>query len=312
MISIRKSLKIFNPEILAKNLQLLNFQAQEHFYYLTKPHLPDPIFIVGCSRSGTTITFETIRQSPKLLSFPYEIPQFWHSLFGPWDNHWESEVATANDATHLHRNKAFAYFYARLGSGQVLDKSCINILRIPYLYELFPKAKFIYIHRDGRDNINSLMEGWRHNNHFGLSKLLGKIPVDIQINNNEFNDWHFFLPPDWQKYNNASLEDVCAHQWISANQLALAAKESIPRKQWIQIKYENIFESPVDMFGEVFERLNLPFTEALKRHCANLNQHPTSIVNGLPQKEKWKNRNKDAIERILPRIEPVMKTLGYY
>lgn len=312
MITIEKAAKLFKPEIVGKNLKLAKYRAKEHFYHIAKLNFPDPIFIVGCSRAGTTITFESIRQSTELLSFPYEIPQFWHSLFGPWNNHWNSEVATTGDAVPGHRDQAFAYFYARLGKGLVLDKSCINILRIPYLHALFPKAKFIYIHRDGRDNINSLIEGWRHNDHFGLSKLLGKIPADIRINNGEFNDWHFFLPPDWQSYNDATLEEVCAHQWLSANRLALDAKESIPNEQWIQIKYENIFESPVEMFGEVFERLNIPFTDALKTHCANLNQHPTSIVNGLPKKEKWKSRNKDAIERILPKIEPLMKTLGYY
>lgn len=303
--------KLSDQEIVLKNVKAIYYRIQEFNYYLLHPDMPDPIFIVGCSRAGTTVTFETIRKSPELLSFPYEIPQFWHKLFAPWHNDWASEVASANDAQPQHRDAVFAYFYARLGKGWVLDKSCINILRIPYLRELFPNATFIYIYRDGRDNVNSLIEGWRQNYHFGLSKLLGKIPADIQINNGEFNDWCFFLPPGWRDYNHAPLEDVCAYQWVTANSLALEAKKIIPKEKWIQIRYEDIFDTPVEMFQKVFDRLEIQFTDEIKAHCANLNKRPTSIVKGLPKKEKWKSQNSEAVERILPKIDSMMKELGY-
>lgn len=308
---ISKLHKIFDSEIVWKNLVELKYQGKEKLYRAAKLNMPDPIFIVGCSRAGTTVTFETIRQSTELLSFPYEIPQFWHRLFGPWDNNWDSEVATSKNARPEHRDKTLAYFYARLGKGQVLDKSCINILRTSYLFTLFPNAKFIYIQRDGRDNISSLMDGWQYNNHFNLKPLLGEIPASIQIDNANFNDWCFFLPPKWRDYNQSPLEEVCAHQWITANQMALDAKIFIPQKNWITIRYEDLFETPVDMFQAVFDQFDLPFTDKIKSHCAQLNKRPTSIVKGLPKQEKWKTQNPEAIERILPKIEPMMKKLGY-
>ena len=303
--------KILNYEFIQKNLVELNYQARENFYHLTHPTMPDPVFIIGCSRAGTTVSFETIRTSPDLISFPYEIPQFWHSLVGPWDNCWASEAALTSDAQPNHRDKALAHFYARLGKGLVLDKSCINVMRIPYLHALFPNAYFIYIQRDGRDNISSLMEGWRQQGRFDLQQYLGKLPDTVQINQGEFNDWCFFLPPGWRNYNSTTLEEVCAYQWITANQMALEAKTLIPKDKWIHIRYEDIFDNPVEMFRHVFERLQLPFSEELNRRCATLNKRPTSIVNGPPKKEKWKTQNPDAIEKILPKIEPLMKTLGY-
>jgi hypothetical protein len=132
--------KIFDREFIAKNVAECNYQAREHIYQLIHPDMPDPVFIIGCSRAGTTVTFETIRSSTDLNSFPYEIPQFWHSLVGPWDDNWHSEAATHNDAQPEHRDKALAYFYARLGKGLMLDKSCINVMRISYLHSLFPNA----------------------------------------------------------------------------------------------------------------------------------------------------------------------------
>ena len=65
------------------------------------------------------------------------------------------------------------------------------------------------------------------------------------------------------------------------------------------------------MFREVFDHLELPFDEAIRRHCATLDTRPTSIVGGAPKKEKWKERHAAKIERILPRIRPLMVELGY-
>jgi len=304
--------KLLDAQVRAKNLLELRRAAKGMVWTLTRPSMPDPVFVVGCSRSGTTITFETLQASGAYLSFGFEIPQLWNGLCGPHTNAWQSEAATADDARPKHRDAALRFFYQRLGAGQVLDKTCINTLRILYLHRLFPHAKFVFIHRDGRDNVSSMMDGWRHgrtDGGFGLEKFFGPSPEPVAINGGEFREWHFFLPPGWREYNRASLEEVCAFQWTSANRLALEAKAGIPPALWIELRYEDLFERPVEMFRGLFERLELPFTEAMRAHCANL--QPTSIVRGAPKKEKWKEHNREAIERILPAIAPMMQRLGY-
>jgi hypothetical protein len=193
----------------------------------------------------------------------------------------------------------------------VLDKTCINVMRVPYLHALFPNARFVYIHRDGRDNISSLMDGWLHDGHFALGKLLGPFPCAVNIDGGAFHEWSFFLPPGWRDYNDAPLEEVCALQWLTANRLAIDASQQIPREQWIRLRYEDIFDRPLEMFRDVFERLDLPFDDAIRRRCATLDAQPTSIVKGAPKKEKWKAQHAAKIERILPRIRPLMVELGY-
>jgi len=306
--------KLLDPEIRRKNLDALHWRARESFWKLTQPAMPDPVFVIGCSRSGTTVTFETLAASDNFLHFDYELPQFWNSLYGPLNNNWESEAAGPEHARPEHRNHALAYFYARLGAGPILDKTCINTMRVGYLHALFPKSKFVFIQRDGRDNISSMIDGWRlgrTDGGFALTPFFGPFPVPVAINGGEFREWHFFLPPGWRDYNRASLEEVCAYQWISANRLALEAAKHLPSDQWIQMRYEDIFERPVNMFRDVFERLDLPFTERMRNHCANLVSRPTSVVKGKPQMQKWKEHNPEAIERILPIISPMMRELGY-
>ena len=143
--------KLLDPEIRAKNLREVKYILKGLQWDLTRPLSPDPVFVVGCSRSGTTVSYETIAAAPGLLSFGYEIPQYWNNLWGPKKNGWHSEAAYAEDARPEHRDAAMRYFYQRLGRGRVLDKTCINVMRVPYLYTLFPDAKFVFIHRDGRD-----------------------------------------------------------------------------------------------------------------------------------------------------------------
>jgi hypothetical protein len=312
MQQIRRLYKLADADVRAKNILELKRNLRGLVWRVTRPQVPDPVFVIGCSRSGTTITFETIAASGAFLNFDYEIPQFWNSLHGPHTNGWESEAAGPEHARVAHRDAALRFFYQRLGAGPVLDKTCINTLRVAYLQRLFPQARYVFIHRDGRDNVSSMMDGWRHgrtDGGFGLEKFFGPSPEPVSINGGEFREWHFFLPPGWRAFNRASLEEVCAFQWTSANQLALDAKQAIPSEQWIELRYEDLFERPVEMFKELFERLGLPFGEEMRARCADL--RPTSIVRGAPKKEKWKEHNREGIERILPVIAPMQQRLGY-
>lgn len=311
MASLRNVHKLRDPEIRAKNLRALKVAARGIYWDLARARLRDPVFVVGCSRSGTTVTYETISASPELRSLGHEIPEFWDSLWGPAHNGWESEAAGAEHARPEHRDAVQRYFFQRLGRGRIIDKTCINVMRVPYLHRLFPEARFVYIHRDGRDNVSSMMDGWLHDGHFALAKSLGPFPCAVNIEGGRFKEWSFFLPPGWRDYNNARLEEVCAYQWLTANRMALDAARTIPPTQWIQLRYEDVFDRPVDMFRAVFERLELEFDDAAQSRCATLNLRPTSIVKGAPKKQKWKEHHPAAIERILPMINPLLAELGY-
>lgn len=311
---MNKLRKLLDPEIRAKNLRALGHSARGLAWDIVRPPQPDPVFLVGCSRSGTTVTYETLAASNALLKFGYELPDFWDALYGPLNNGWESEAAGVAQARPEHRRAALRFFYQRLGAGRVLDKTCINTLRLPYLYKLFPQARFVFIQRDGRDNISSMIDGWRHGRSdggFGLEHFFGPFPEPVAIHNGEFKEWHFFLPPGWRDYNRASLEQVCAFQWISANRLALQAKQEIPAAQWVHLRYEDLFERPVEMFEQAFAQLDLPFTPEIRTRCGSLGKRPTSIVKGAPKRQKWREHNPEAIERILPMIRPLMLEMGY-
>src|SRR2546430_6994053 len=101
MPNLRNLHKLLDSEIRAKNLRAMRFAARGLYWDLVRSQAKDPVFVVGCSRSGTTVTYETIALSPQLLSFGHEIPEFWDSLWGPRHNGWESEARSEEHTSEL-------------------------------------------------------------------------------------------------------------------------------------------------------------------------------------------------------------------
>ena len=76
MSRLRNLHKLLDPEIRAKNLRALRWELRGLWWSATRPVVPDPVFVVGCSRSGTTVTYETLAAAPEFLSFGWEIQQY--------------------------------------------------------------------------------------------------------------------------------------------------------------------------------------------------------------------------------------------
>jgi Sulfotransferase family len=309
--NLSRAWKLLDKDVRSKNALAAKLWLREQLYLMRRPRLPDPVFVVGCCRAGTSLVHETLALAHGLASLGYSTPEFWDSLFGPHSNGWESEAASARDARPEHRDRAFAYFSARLGPGRYVDKTCINTLRIPYLLTLFPKAQFVFIYRDGRDNVSSLIDGWRKGGPFSLRSFLGASPEPVAIDHGRFTDWCFFLPPGWRDFNRSPLEDVCAYQWVVANELALNAQLSVPSEQWISIRYEDVIANAEREFHRICERLALPFDGELKARCRELARHTTSLISGPPKLGKWIDNNKSEIERVRHQMAPMMSRLGY-
>jgi hypothetical protein len=57
--TMKKLAKLRDPEIVRKNIVHLKRELSGIWWDLIRPDSPPPVFLVGCSRSGTTVTFET-------------------------------------------------------------------------------------------------------------------------------------------------------------------------------------------------------------------------------------------------------------
>ncbi|WP_239291956.1 sulfotransferase family protein [Candidatus Nitrotoga sp. 1052] len=268
-----------------------------------------PVFVIGCSRAGTTLVYKTFSESKNLGTLQRETHDFWTGMHPLANKHWATHALGTQDATQNDRDAVARYFYAYTGKTRFVDKNNQNGLCVPYLYTLFPDAHFVYVKRNPGDNLHSLIEGWGKPEEFATwsSELKEKVSVD----NGRYIQWCFFLSNGWRDYLDKSIEEVCAFQYRAINEEILAAKKRIPAQQWTEVFYEDLVRDPVAGFRQAFEQCGLTFTHDLEQHCANVLSTPYNAFSEI-RLDKWKDgRNCDRVERVLPEVAAVARAMGY-
>ncbi|RMF78471.1 MAG: sulfotransferase [Nitrospirae bacterium] len=268
-----------------------------------------PVLIVGCSRAGTTVTYKTLSLARELASLNREAHAFWESLRPAAARGWEGHDLTAADATPEDREAALRYYYRFLGGRRFVDKTNQNGFRIPYLEALFDEPVFVFVKRSPGDNINSLITGWGRPEEYG--DWSEGLPAEVRIDGGRYRRWCFFLFRGWRDYVAAPIEEVCARQWQAYNEAVLAARRAIPGERWVEVVYEEILDDAVACFRQLFDRLELRFTNELEAHCRDLVRRPYNAFS-TPARDKWRSGpHRERIERVLPAVAETARKLGY-
>lgn len=268
-----------------------------------------PIFVVGCSRGGTTLVYRTFSESAELGSLIRETHDYWASLHPIEARGWRSHELTVADASDADRRAVSRYFYLRAGRRRFVDKNNQHGLALPYLHALFPDAHFVYIKRSPGDNINSLIEGWRRPEVFG--RWSERLPRPVAIDGGRYTRWCFFLPKGWEGYVDASIESVCAFQYRAMNEAILDARDRIPPGQWTELVYEDVLADPVGTFRSAFESAGVSFDAQLQEHCTTVLARPYNAFSEI-RKDKWlASPDAPRIQRVLPDVAAVAARMGY-
>jgi hypothetical protein len=255
------------------------------------------------------VLFDILNAAPGVASLDRETGVIWDTFHRVEDANWASHEVAPEEISR--RERRFLYWAIdRLAlARRYLDKLPRNTLRVAYLQALFPDASFVFLRRDGRAVVSSLMTGWRSGPRFGRGMVP---PIPLSIDGYGGTTWKFLLPPGWEDYaQGRSLAEVCAFQWTSANRSVLDAKELVDPGRWVEVSYEEMTGAPRETAERVLGALGLsPAPEAL-RYAEELDRHVTKKAVTPPRRDKWREENGPDIERILPAIEPMMRRLGY-
>jgi Sulfotransferase family len=123
-------------------------------------HDVSPIFIIGCGRSGTTILGELFSMHPR-VSYIYEPYDLWTAinpvtdflqLYSRGEHHCLLDARSATSAAKIR----FQRLMSPPPDFTLVEKSPINALRIGFLEEIAPGARFVHIVRDGVDVAHSI------------------------------------------------------------------------------------------------------------------------------------------------------------
>lgn len=120
-----------------------------------------PIIIIGAPRSGTNMLRNVLARLPESGTWPCdEINYIWRhgNARFPTD---ELRPEHAGRRAVSTIRSAFVRLAERQGLSHVLEKTCANSLRVPFVDRVLPEARYLFIVRDGRDATASAMDRWR-------------------------------------------------------------------------------------------------------------------------------------------------------
>lgn len=307
---IRKSLSTnFNPGLAyyRQRLTMRATQALHYPSYLLGGRLDRPVFVLGAPRSGTTLLYRVLRQSPHLAHWrPSEAHEVWELDHHPALSGWDSNVLTAGDADEASARRIRRSFYTVAGGRKrFIDKTPRNTLRIPFVDAIFPDAFYVFLQRDGRENVNSLINAWRSPRY-----RVYELPEPHHIPGADPKWWKFVLYPGWREDLSGPLEAVCAKQWKLANDFSMDDGSSIDADRWVTVRYEDLIDDPTAEVARIMDRLGVPLDDVVRAAAGAVSSTPVNVVTA-PEPGKWKRENPAEIESITPFIAPTMERLGY-
>ncbi|MDV6331134.1 sulfotransferase [Asticcacaulis sp. 201] len=265
--------------------------------------LGDPVFIVSAPRSGSTLLFSLLGNSPDIWTIGGES----HVIFQQFpklkaaDDAFSSGAlgaghADAATAAQIRRfylaslcNVRGETTYDRITSGSpkegvFVEKTPRNALNIPFLLGIFPTARFIFLHRDPRANIASIIEGWQTGIRTGQFVTYRDLP-------GRPGPWCFLLPPGWQAHAQAPLAEIAAFQWRAANEAIL---DTLPTGRWISLAYEDLIADPRTQLRRLCDFCVVATGPALDQ-VAHLPLSASTI--SAPSPDKWRRFEHEVLDQ---------------
>jgi hypothetical protein len=274
-------------------------------------HAEKPIFIVAAPRSGSTLLFETLMRHKQLWSFGDE-GHAWiekYPQLRPLRGGVPSNRLTKEDLSEA-LEKQLKYdmlqgmissqgerVNANTGAIRLLEKTPKNCLRIPFIDTIYPDARYIYLYRDPKDSISSIMEGWRHQRFVTYG--------DVRMIHGR---WCFLRPPAWQKMLNRPLNEIAAYQWQACQDIIRADLAKIYSERWTTCAFDEFLSDPKSTIERLQQFAELTPDPALEAYCAS--PLPQSrYTHTPPAKGKWL-QHKLAITQIFPYLKPTIDRIN--
>jgi hypothetical protein len=257
------------------------------------PSLPlgavkQPVFIAGCGRSGTTIFGTALSFHPQ-ITFLNEARDLWISCY-PMADIWSIRakdrggklVMTRDDIAQGSSQKLRRLFRLETLKTRrpiLVEKLPINNFRLPFIYEIFPDARFIHIVRNGREVAKSIAKEANERGWFGI------------------NDYKWRLLAEYAKQQNATagLPQLCENhyergllEWRLGTEAVHLFFQQLPGESFFEISYDDLVNNPVKTIHQVLAFMGLEKSNAVddfvRQNIAR--RSPTADSAAMTEKER--------------------------
>ena len=219
------------------------------------------VFIIGAPRSGTNMLRNIVADFDGVATWPCDEINYILRHGNLWSPSDEFSERHATLKVNNYLKSTFERFAKSVNAEIILEKTCANSLRVPFLNKVFPQAKYIFIVRDGIDATGSAKLRWTGK--LDLRYIFKKVrfvpKTDLFYYGSRYlwSRLHRFFSKEkrlafWgpelnemqdilKKY---SLNEVCAIQWQQCVEKADGALKLLPQNQVCRVQYETFVQEP--------------------------------------------------------------------
>jgi len=234
-----------------------------------------PIIIIGAGRSGTNLLRDMLTTFDEFETWQCdEINPIWRHGNLLWPNDEIPVDKLTLSITNFVREQFIRLWKSRGKPDYIVEKTCANSLRVPFVSAILPEARFIHLVRNGYDVAASAEKRWKGDFEFPktqyfLSKARYTPFCDLPVYAYRFlaarmkvafgqakrlSVWgpHFEGMADLR---GVSLIDICALQWMNCIEQADQGFELLKDREVSVIKYEELTGNPFEVTSDLLHRV---------------------------------------------------------
>lgn len=223
-----------------------------------------PVVVLGAARSGTKLLRDLLGTSRACRIVPAGANFAWrqgHTYLS--HDALPAAACTPQLARKIRRTLLHMATPAPAGAATYLiEKTCHNTLRVPFVERVLPGARYLVLLRDGRDAATSALQQWqappptgyrlrrlghlRHLGATGAGALLFHTLRD-QVHRTAHGTpslWGPHYPGMANDVRHLPLATVCARQWNTCVDASLSALEALGADRYRVLRYEALVTDP--------------------------------------------------------------------
>jgi hypothetical protein len=273
-----------------------------------------PIFVIGVGRSGSTIFHKIFSEHPqvawlstlcnrypdnpsinrflmRVIDYPV-VGSFLKKIIEPdecydfWERHCKGFRQPCRDLLPEDVTNKIKRKIQKVMSENLTNKRRRLMLKITgwprmgFLHEIFPDAKFIHISRDGRAVVNSMINvhwwwGWRGPQNWRWGELTQS------------------QKQEWERYDRSFIV-LAAIEWRILMDSMEKAKGYIDKKDFLDVKYEDLCSDPPGVFKGITEFCDLRWPKGFEN---SIKKYPLIDTN-----YKWREELTDKQKKVLEEV----------
>lgn len=217
------------------------------------PGIAQPIFILGCGRSGTTILGHTLSKHRK-INYLNEPRNLWFSAY-PETDVWTSKARSRGGKLYLSESdvdprksnrirRMFRFTTIVSGRPVLIEKLPINNFRLRFIRAIFPDARYIHIYRNGLEVARSIEEANRRGGWFGADCYKWSKLVEYASAEGSAGDVTGLCASDFEK---GLLE------WRLSTESAVSFLSKLPDAAYFELSYDDFVTRPLVVVSQLLE-----------------------------------------------------------